>query len=100
MESSARTPLLKDRSNDVELIQTRKTEPNQELKIIPCSSCKCELSYPNGCCCVQCPKCGGITAVQPLSCLFCLYCGTSVYYLANSASIKCKCGRIYQCNPS
>ena len=114
MEPNIKTPLLSS-SNitcNIELISQKSSTNKLNIEheqyndlprnqnTIVCSSCKAILTYPSDCYCIQCSRCLGITAIKPLSSLFCIYCGTTVYYLTSSSAAKCKCGRVYKCNPA
>jgi Eukaryotic-type DNA primase, large subunit len=93
MDSNVKTPLI-GKNYDVEMVNCGMMR-NDIQKTIPCCSCKTLLSYPDECYCIQCSKCGSVTAVRHLLSLVC-DCGTCVYYLAEALAIKCKCGKVFR----
>ena len=62
---------------------------------IACSGCRGILQYPPNVPIVFCSQCRTSTATRPLINIFCQYCRTTSFYMADNTHIRCRCGTLY-----
>ena len=62
---------------------------------IACSGCRGIIQYPPNVPIVYCLQCRASTATKPLLNIFCQYCRTTSYYMAENTHVRCRCGTLY-----
>lgn len=100
MEKALKVPLLSEQYSDREeqTVNQRpqiRVEENIRRNLIKCSTCSCELQYPEGTFIIKCFRCFQVTAVKELSCLVCVNCKNSFFFPVGTPCVACACGQIY-----
>eukprot|EP00743_Colponemidia_sp_Colp-15_P009159 GILK01009993.1.p1 GENE.GILK01009993.1~~GILK01009993.1.p1 ORF type:complete len:265 (+),score=14.89 GILK01009993.1:45-797(+) len=70
------------------------------MSIIVCAGCRLGLQFSPGAYCVQCPRCGTVTAAQHLCILSCVSCRQQVMYPAGAPQVRCACGVVNEASTS